>query len=133
ETRIPAGQTNSKLRVLRAFTYLRLMNYFGNVPLYSQPGSLNNQRRNETHAFVRSELQAVYNELPQRASDASTFSQGVADMLLARLALLEKDYATVAKHAGNVIASGVYTLAKNQDAFKPNSPEVIWGSPEQLG
>ena len=133
----------AEAKVLRAFFYYQLMDFFGGVPLYETATLTAEQEqsprksRQEIFEFIENELKNSLpdlkeaNELP-----SSRVSKGVANALLAKLYLNAGVYVGTPRwqDAVNacdaVINSGKYTLAANFfDNFSTNnetSPENIF-------
>jgi|RhiMetdeSRZDD1v2_1073273.scaffolds.fasta_scaffold02648_5 starch-binding outer membrane protein, SusD/RagB family len=158
-----AGSTNpqalAELRVLRAFFYYLLQDFFGGVPLVTTSELVQNARvsRDSMFKFIESELTAARTALPDRrpASEYGRLTRGAADALLASLyinaGVFTKDQginatgynscsgvtvsggknacAAAVEAADRVINSGVYSLATD---FKDNFSTTNESSPENI-
>jgi hypothetical protein len=106
----------AELRVLRAFYYYGLMDFFGGVPIVTdvsiQPRAQNT--RSEVFNFVESELKAARPDLPATwpANMNGRITQGTVDAILASL------YLNAAVFNGTVTTAGLqYGPARWQDAL----------------
>ncbi|SKB84770.1 Uncaracterized surface protein containing fasciclin (FAS1) repeats [Parapedobacter luteus] len=133
EKRAPqSAASTGSLKLLRAFAYLRLLTYFGNIPLQGEHGQLNNQQVDNVYTFIQDELEGASSRLPERVEDPALLSRGSADMLLAKLALLRAEYDVVAALTAKIITAGHHSLVPDQHVFRANSAEIIWASPVAL-
>ena len=115
----------AELRVLRAFYYYLLMDFFGGVPIVTdvsiQPRAQNT--RTEVFNFIEKELTESRPDLPASwpASMNGRITQGTVDAILASL------YLNAAVFNGTVSASGLqYGTARWQDAL--NSANAVINS-----
>ncbi|MEQ7800632.1 RagB/SusD family nutrient uptake outer membrane protein [Pedobacter sp. ASV1-7] len=132
QDRIPNVMTdrNTKLaqvRGMKAYIYLQLLTYYGNISLLQTTGNLNNQNRAAVYSYITTELQEAAAALSATGSPTSLNSLTVL-ALSAKAALLDKKYTEAAAHAEAVINAGKYTLATMGGEFSTNSPEIIWNN-----
>lgn len=114
------GKIRGEALVLRAWAYFHLMTWFGNVPYYKTPPSVEEVLK-ATRTPVATIVADLYKDLDEAAAafDASStqpvqamgrVNKGVALGLKAKLALLIKDYATAAAATKTIIDGGQYGL-----------------------
>ena len=116
----------AELRLFRAFTYMRLTTWFGDVPFLTTnptlPESKNISRTSadEIKAFIHSELEAVSHILPKNTEiptdENGRVTCGTAVALNARAYLLDNDFENCARECEKLINSteyGTYALASN--------------------
>lgn len=139
----------AELRTLRALYYYMLMDFFGGVPIATDPAILARPRptRAELFAFLENELIAARADLPASwpANMNGRMTQGGADALLASLYLNAEVFTGTVSTGGlqrgqarwqdaidaaeRVINSGQYTLSadwfNNFSAENHTSPELI--------
>jgi hypothetical protein len=121
----------AQLRTLRAYFYWRLLDAFGNVKIYTEPGKDAPQStRSEVFSFVETELLAAIPDLPNGKQEYGRLNQSGAYALLARLYLNAKVYTGTAQYqkavdaADMVINSGIYNLDPDYSAvFSPKNVE----------
>ena len=136
-----------ELKVLRAFYYYLLLDWFGNVPLsvnFTDLTPPTNATRAAVYAFVESELltNAPLLKKPSGIPDVATqyrMNYYVAEAILAKLYLNAQVYTGTAAFdkciavCDNIINSGIYSLTPNySDNFiqnNQNSKEFIWSLP----
>jgi hypothetical protein len=133
---------------LRALMYFELVRLFGDVPVIEHEAKTVAEARiaraptAQVYALIVSDLQTAIATLPASYSgaDLGRATSGAASSLLAKVYLSQKDYTNAAKLAGQVMTSGVYSLAPNWlDNFRVSmeftQPESIfeinYGAPEQ--
>jgi starch-binding outer membrane protein, SusD/RagB family len=114
------GRVKAETLVLRAWAYLNLMTWFGNVPYYTKPPEVSEVLA-KTRTPVATIVADLYKDMDEAAAafDAAT-SQPVLQMgrvnkavalgVKAKLALLIKDYTTAAAATNTIITSGNYGL-----------------------
>lgn len=106
--------------VLRAWGYLHLMTWFGDVPFYKAPPTVN-EVLNATRTPVATIIAELYKDVDEAvaAFDAAgtapvqalgRVNKAAALGIKAKLALLIKDYRTAATATKTVIDGGLYTL-----------------------
>lgn len=118
----------SEAKVIRAWSYLRLLQTYDNILLDSIPTTPENafdsiEYKPATQAdvlkFVNSDLDfAIYN-LPYKVNPG-IIGQGLARQLRAESAMLSKDYDMAAKQCDNIIGSSEYTLMPINEVFGNN-------------
>ncbi|MCX2453327.1 RagB/SusD family nutrient uptake outer membrane protein [Pedobacter sp. PLR] len=106
----------AEVRFLRAYSYFRMMNSFGDVPLVTKVLALGEENlprtpKKEVLAFVLSELEAVSKILPAqyaggRPNEKGRITKGAALALKARALLFEGDYQQAAATAAEVMGLG---------------------------
>jgi hypothetical protein len=133
---------------LRALMNFELVRMFGDIPLIEHEAKsvadaqVPRTPAAQVYALIVSDLQAAAATLPPSysGSDLGRATSGAATALLAKVYLNQKDYANAAKYAGQVMASGRYSLNTQWlDNFRISrefiSPESIfeinYGAPEQ--
>jgi len=151
-------QVVAELRLLRAFYYYMLQDFFGGVPLVTttELGQHERVSRDSIFKFIESELNAVRTVLPERrpASEYGRVTRGSADAILANLYLNAGVFtkgtginatgynsctgvtvsggnacAAAVAAADRVINSGVYSLATN---WASNFSTTNDNSPENI-
>src|SRR5438874_399962 len=117
----------NEARFLRANSYFNLVRSFGDVPLLEhEVKSLDGLRVSrapaaDVYALILSDLQQAAAGLPASytGSDIGRVTSGAARAMLAKVYLTRQDWANAAQTAGQLIASGRYTLLPNwKDCFK---------------
>jgi starch-binding outer membrane protein, SusD/RagB family len=122
----------AEVKGLRAYLYLELVTYFGDVPIMegiTLSEDAMRQPKIEVFAQVESDLQAAVDALPAGPSgNRYKLTLDAAKLLLARVALLKKDWPAVASRASAVLESGRYLLMNSNDAVFMNATneEIIW-------
>lgn len=118
----------AEAKVLRAFAYYNLISFFGDVPFYTEPVTIEQYKDQRTSKvtvldFILSEMDEVIKDLPWTATERGRVDKAVAYGLKARSALLggsldyggkAKDYFTVAAAAAKSVI-GQRALAANYD------------------
>ena len=131
----------AEFRLMRAFTYLRLVTWFGDVPFFTTNPTLPETKicsrtsAETIKAFIHSELEDVIEDLPKNteipAAENGRYTKGTAIALNARAYLLDNDFENCALWCSKLIDSdefGHYELAENYaDLFKSGhyGPESI--------
>ncbi len=129
-------QLTGEAKFVRAFSYLILVNLFGEVPLVTTTAFAENAQKKrssvaEVYKQIISDLTAAASLLP----DDYTVSNGkrvrpnkaAATALIARAYLYLGDWAKVEQYATQVIDNPVYhLLADLGEVFKRGSEEAIW-------
>lgn len=108
----------AELRYIRAFAYLRLTTWYGDVPFYTKNPTLEESKTvtrtsaEQIKAFIHSELEAVSKILPKNTdlpvSETGRYTCGAAVALNARAYLLDNDFENCAKECAKLINSGEY-------------------------
>src|SRR5690606_16170370 len=117
-------------RFLRGYTYLRLVQWFGDVPLITRPLSADeyyNQARtpvNEVYDFIEQDLLAAIDALPEKSEyadeDLGRATKGAARGMLAKLYMVKHDWDAAAEQCEAIIQSGEYNLLPRYgDIFLP--------------
>lgn len=134
--RIPGIDMDAALRdrlvgeckFLRAYSYLLLVQWFGELPIITEPLAADdyyNQTRQPVEAVyaqIESDLLAAMQVLPQKnnypAADLGRATKGAATGILAKLYMVKKDYPKAIEACRSVIDSGQYELLpKYSDNF----------------
>ncbi len=127
-------------KVLRAYAYFRLVQWFGDVPLVTRilnDDEYYNQTRtpkDEVYDFIESDLLAAIELLPEKSDYASAdlgrVTKGAARGILAKVYMARHQYANAAAQCESIITSGEYSLlTKYADNFLPigeNGAESIF-------
>lgn len=129
-------ELTAEAKFLRAFNYLYLVNYFGDVPLVMTVDF------NQTISMSRTPVADVYKQIITDLQDAAAdlqddYSAGggeriipnklAASALLARVYLYQGDYVNAEKAASAVISNSLYMLTDDPNkTFLKNSTEAIW-------
>jgi hypothetical protein len=117
-------------RFLRGYTYLRLVQWFGDIPIIDHLLVENEYytqvRRpvNEVYDFIEQDLLAAIEVLPEKSEyapeDLGRATRGAARGMLTRLYMVKHDFVKAAEQAEALIASGEYALlARYADNFLP--------------
>src|SRR5256884_2935835 len=123
----------NEARFLRANSYFNLVRWFGEVPLLEHEVKsldglgVSRAPAADVYALIVSDLQQAAAGLPASytGSDIGRVTSGAAGARLAKVHLTRQDWANAAQTAGQLIASGRYTLLPNwRDCFKI-STEII--------
>jgi hypothetical protein len=133
---------------LRALMYFELVRMFGDVPLMEHEATtvsaaqISRTPSAQVYSLIVSDLQTAMKDLPPSYSgpDIGRATSGAATALLAKVYLNQKDYTNAAQYAGQLMASGRYSLNANwldnfRIALEFTNPESIYevnyGAPEQ--
>lgn len=135
---IPGIEMDSTLRArligeakfLRAYTYLRLVQWFGDVPLITRTltdDEYYNQERTSkelVYDFIEADLLDAIAALPEKgdyaSSDLGRATKGAARGMLAKLYAVKHDFSKVIVQCDSIINSGEYSLlARYADNFLP--------------
>ena len=116
----------AEARFIRAYTYFRLINFYGDVPFFTkditatEAQTIARTPKAEVLAFIRSELETIIADLPrkddQSEADKGRITKGAAQMLLARTYLYQQDtdWAAVERETAKLINNqaefGTYSL-----------------------
>lgn len=122
----------AEIRFIRAWLFLELTTWYGDVPHFTQDITLNESKtvvrkpQAEIMAWIHQELDEVAAVLPKRedyaAADNGRITSGAAIALNARAYLYESNWAKVAEYCNKLINStayGTYSLF-------PNYEELFW-------
>lgn len=135
EKKIPTVLSNrnenlAQVKVMRAYVYLQLLNYFGNIPLAQNldimipPTNINTKQN--VYNFIKTELESVESTLPLQNSSMLTINGISVKTLLAKVALFDKDYLKVSQYTEAILNSGIYSLSDRNNIFTNDSKEIIW-------
>lgn len=127
-------------RFLRAYTYLRLVQWFGELPIITRPLNedeyFTQERRplSEAYDLIEQDLLAAIEVLPEKSQypsgDLGRATKGAARGMLAKLYMVKKDFVNAEKYCREVINSNEYSLLpKYSDNFMPvgeNGAESIF-------
>lgn len=117
-------------RFLRGYAYLRLVQWFGGVPIvdtiltdeeyYNQPRA----SKEEVYAFIENDFLAAIDVLPEKSeyasSDLGRATKGAARGMLAKLYMVMHDFNAASEQAELIINSGEYhLLTRYADNFLP--------------
>lgn len=128
DTTVVAAQA----RGLRAYTYLQLATYFGEVPVTTDllmSANISRSSLNDTYQFIKNELAIALATLPATAPDAPFrhLTSVAAKALLARIAIANSDFTTAKSYANNVIQSGHSLSADTSLIFTDvYASEILW-------
>ncbi len=110
-------------KFLRAFNYLRLVQWFGDIPLITSQlteDQFFTQKRNskaEIYALIEKDLKDAISTLPERSkyayTDLGRATKGAAKGILAKLYMIQKKYAESLTLCEEIITSGEYSLMAN--------------------
>lgn len=120
---------SAQLRLARAYVYLQLMTYFGNIPSAQgvAPGELTNTDSDMVYEFVKDELRGIEGMMPNDGGRISG-SKSAVQALLIRVALLRKDYDLASAYSSHLIEASNYQLVASGARFDVQSPEHIWNT-----
>lgn len=129
DTTLLAAQT----RGLRAYAYLELATYFGELPINTDLKMSQDIGRStlaNTFEFIKSELLIARATLPvNNITDGYRhMTVGAANALLARIAIMNNDFAGASTYAGAIMESSNYSLSQNASTVfdDVNGSEIIW-------
>jgi tetratricopeptide (TPR) repeat protein len=125
---------------LRAFSYFDLVQYFGSVPLHLEPvvtmggAALPLSPVEDVYARIIADLNQIIDDdlLPVRRNQPvlGRVTKGTAQMILANVYMVQKDYALAEILLREIVSSGEYMLMANyadifDPAFKNNSESIF--------
>lgn len=127
----------ARAKALRAYIYLQLSAYFGNIPLQTgailETNASNDMAASEVYTFIKSDIQAAVSGLPNSSGNVKQLDAVSIKALSAKAALYNKDYAAAYLEASSLINSGRYQLAsQTSNIFTANSTETIWDNSGSL-
>nr|WP_068888279.1 RagB/SusD family nutrient uptake outer membrane protein [Pedobacter panaciterrae] len=124
----------ARLKATRAYVYLQLTTYFGEVPLLENGKTDDLVRANKQaiYNFIAAELQSASDALPQTVSGQQDLNAFSVKSLLAKASLLDKNYAKTAEYTEAVINSGKYSIVLPAEIFSATSKEIIWNNSTNL-
>lgn len=111
-------QMVGEARTIRAYMYMNLVSYFGDLPLVTTPLKIDElygprNTRKEIIDFILKELEEAAAQMqkePQTKTNLGRFSKGVALGFKARMALYDSRWDVAEKAAKDVMDLGVYSL-----------------------
>lgn len=117
-------------KFLRAYSYLRLVQWFGELPLITRPLTedeyFTQERRpvSEVYGLIEQDLLDAIEVLPEKseyaAADLGRATKGAARGMLAKLYMLKKDFPNAEKYCMEIINSNEYSLLpRYADNFLP--------------
>jgi hypothetical protein len=117
-------------KFLRAYSYFRLVQWFGDVPLVTRPltdDEYYNQPRvskEEIYNLIENDLLDAINVLPEKSEydseDLGRVTKGAARGILAKLYMVKHDFSRAAEQTELIINSGEYDLlTRYSDNFLP--------------
>lgn len=130
----------AECRFLRAYAYLRLVQWFGDIPLitdilsddeyYTQPRS----PKEQVYQFIQDDLTFAIENLPEKSqyksADLGRVTKGAARGMLAKLHMIKKEFDLAVVQCEEIITSGEYSLlTRYSDNFLPvgeNGAESIF-------
>jgi len=119
----------AQIKALRAYAYLQLLTYFGNIPLMQtadQQINPSNRNRNEVLQYLTDELGQAATKLPARTTNTNDLTAAAVKGLQARLALLSADYTITRDLTSAIVNGGQYSLSPTTTMYSANSSEIIW-------
>lgn len=130
-------------KFLRAFNYLRLVQWFGDIPLVTTQlteEQFFTQKRNaksEIYALIEQDLKDAIAALPEKSkypsNDLGRATKGAAKGILAKLYMIQKKYAEALTLCEEIIASGEYTLMSNYNQIFTRAGEFGSESMFEIG
>lgn len=115
-------------RLMRAFTYIRLATWFGDVPLFKTNPTLPESKaavrtpEAEVWAFIHAELEDIADDLPFNtqlpAAEYGRYTAGTAAALNARAYLLQNDFSNCAAWCRRIMDGEFGTYALEEDYAK---------------
>lgn len=125
------SQFVAQFRALRAALYVQLMTYYGNVPIIKDgqiDANISTSSKELVYNYIKQELSEIQKDLPKSlAAGIGQLNTSFTSALLAKAAIVNKDYALAASSAADVINSGIYKLTDPRYITDISSPETIWG------
>jgi len=130
-------------KFLRAFNYLRLVQWFGDIPLVTSQlteDQFFTQKRNartEVYALIEQDLKDAITALPEKSkyptTDLGRATKGAAKGILAKLYIIQKKYAETLTLCEEIISSGEYTLMSNYNQIFTRAGEFGSESMFEIG
>lgn len=116
---------------LRGFIFLELATYYGELPLQDKimGDYLSRSSLSDTYQFIKNDLTDAMSILPTRwtAPDHRRIGAHACKLLLARIALVQTDYAKAKQFTNELIQSGTYQLVNASNIFVSDvNAEIIW-------
>ena len=126
------GRISVEMTVMRALTYYFLLSLYGDIPYttgtdFRINGILARKSAAAVSSTLFTELESAAAYFKSAGLPESKFRVGrwATEGLLARMALLRKDWLAAVQHASEVISSGQFSMPALAAAFTAKSPEVI--------
>lgn len=129
-------QFTAEAKLLRAFSYLYLIQYFGDVPLvltidFNMTKQMKRTPSSQVYEYILADLLTAYQELeetyPATGQQRIRANKWTAAALLARTHLYLEQYERAAAYATEVINhSDTYQLEELEDVFLAGSKEAIF-------
>jgi len=140
----PKGNIKGQALLLRAFSYLNLVQLFGSVPMHLTPvktideTALPLATADAVMTQILADAKAAKDLLPEKsAAVAGQITKGTARMVLANVYMIKKDYAAAETVLKEIVTSGEYKLmADYASIFLPankNNSESIFEIQYQQG
>ncbi len=114
----------AQVRFVRAYLYFRLVNFYGDVPFFTQDITLDESKtisrtpRAEVVKFIHDEMAAIIPTLPNNQEETTgRITKGAAAMLDARAYLYDSDWSSVANVCRNFM-NGQYGTYKLHPSYK---------------
>jgi len=126
------GVVTAQARTMMAYSYLKLMKWFGGVPLVMDLSGLQEPRASaeEVLLFTTAELEHAADFLPQQWPGENRINKTFAQGLLSRIYLWGGRYVESLVTSETIINSGNYLLSLNFDQFSEAHEEIYWGFPK---
>ncbi len=121
-SKVAYARMRGEALTLRAWAYLNLMTWYGDVVYYTQvlqPEQYESQTQRPKEEIARAlykDLDEAYAGLDLNPAERGRMSKHMALGIKARLAMLIKDYATAAEATNTIIKSGNHSLNPNYQA-----------------
>lgn len=110
------NRLKAEARTLRAYAYINLVMFYGNIPLVTtslsidEAKTVNQNSENEIWDFIYKELSSAASDLPLKQQEKGRVTKGVALGLNARAMLYAKRYKEAKSAAGSVINLDLYRI-----------------------
>lgn len=125
------NQFVAQFRALRAALYVQLMTYYGNVPILKDvqmDANISTSSKELVYGYIKQELAEIQKDIPKNlGAGTGQLNASFVSALLAKAAIVNKEYALAASSAADVINSGIYTLTDPRYISDLSSRETIWG------
>jgi hypothetical protein len=118
------------LKTIRAYTYLTLLNYYGNIVMVPETATvittpLSNTNKQQIITHIDTDLSTA-NTVLEPLGKTPEINTYTIQALKAKLALHQKKYEQVRDYAHSIILSKAYTLENKSSVFNIGSKEMIW-------
>lgn len=127
----------AEARGMRAYLYLQLTTYFGDIP-YITEGAIDigasRMARAEVLGAISDELSSIVGDLSATSEHPDlTLTQGAAYMLLAKAALVGGNLNDIVNYSDLVTSNAYYSLVTPEDIFADaTNSEIIWDFSQNL-